>query len=78
VQSAALLIVGADMAPFSLRIDDSAEPIAALQALHAKTMHPAYAEWLDYVPTRAAPQRASGHGRDEREQAYPANVIGRR
>ncbi len=63
VQSAAMLIVGPGIAPVSLRIDDSPEPVAALAALHAKTQDPAYAEWLDYVPTRSDPHRRSGLGR---------------
>ena len=76
-QSAALLVVGPDMAPLSLRIDDSADPIAALAALHAKTTNTAYAEWLDYVPTRADPNRQSHQGADIEAQPLPAEPIGR-
>lgn len=78
MQSAALLVVGPDMAPLSLRIDDSAEPIAALTALHAKTMNPAYAEWLDYVPTRTDPHRQSHQGAGTDAHLIPAEIIGGR
>ena len=76
-QSAAMLVVGPDMAPLSLRIDDSTDPVAALAALHAKTMNAAYAEWLDYVPTRADPHRQSHQGADTETQPLPAEPIGR-
>lgn len=77
IQSAALLVVGPDMAPLSLRIDDSADPVAELAALHAKTTDAAYAEWLDYVPTRADPDRQSHQGVDTGTQPLPAEPIGR-
>jgi uncharacterized Ntn-hydrolase superfamily protein len=57
LQSAALLIVGPDMAPLTLRIDYAADPVAELEALHARTQAPDYAGWLQTVPVPDDPHR---------------------
>ncbi len=56
--SAALLVVRADAAPLTLRIDHSAQPLADLRALHRKATTGAYADWATYVPTLDDPFRA--------------------
>lgn len=56
--SAALLCLGPDMAPLSLRIDASDSPLADLEALHRRATTGLYAEWADLVPTKEAPFRA--------------------
>ncbi|QQA43792.1 DUF1028 domain-containing protein [Pelagovum pacificum] len=58
--SAALLVVGPDMAPLTLRIDHSETPLAALQDLYRRSQSSPYADWLDLVPTLNAPDRAPG------------------
>ncbi len=59
LQSAALLVLSDTRAPLTLRIDWSPDPIADLGILLSHTRKPAYAKWLDGVPTRAEPER--GH-----------------
>lgn len=56
-QSAALLVVGRDRAPLTLRIDHADAPLAALDALHARATTGIYAEWAASVPTLDAPAR---------------------
>ncbi|WP_010138466.1 DUF1028 domain-containing protein [Oceanicola sp. S124] len=56
--SAALLCLGPDMAPLSLRIDHSESPLSDLAALHKRATTGLYAEWADLVPTKEAPFRA--------------------
>jgi len=58
--SAALLIVSTDAPPLDLRIDDSPDPIAALDKLYQKTQSGAYAEWLRQLPTLSDPERSFG------------------
>ncbi|MCC0030934.1 MAG: hypothetical protein H6891_12345 [Brucellaceae bacterium] len=74
---AALLVVGPDMAPLSLRDDDS----APIRSLRSKPFMPRQrtplVEWLDYVPTRADPNRQSHQGADIEAQPLPAEPIGR-
>lgn len=56
--SAALLIVGRDMAPLNLRIDHDPDPLAALDRLYAASQASPYHDWLDVVPTLNAPFKA--------------------
>lgn len=56
--SAALLIVGQDIAPVSLRVDYSETPLNALSELLVRTHTAPYSEWVRGVPTLAAPDRA--------------------
>jgi len=58
LMSAALLVIGPDAPPLTLRIDWSDTPLADLTALHARATTGAYAEWLRLVPTKATPDRA--------------------
>ncbi|OWU85156.1 major pilin protein fimA [Oceanicola sp. 22II-s10i] len=58
LQSAALLILGSDMAPLTLRIDMSDRPLAALRALYERSQSQPYAGWCDVVPTFSDPFRA--------------------
>lgn len=58
LMSAALLVVGADRPPLSLRIDYAEAPLQALEDLHARATQGAYARWTRHVPTQADPQRA--------------------
>lgn len=57
LQSAALLVVGDDRPPLTLRVDYAEDPVAALQALHARSQSGPYAEWLPMPPTRNDPER---------------------
>ncbi|MFZ5963264.1 DUF1028 domain-containing protein [Thalassococcus sp. BH17M4-6] len=57
--SAALLVVGKDRPPLSLRIDHSDTPLDALRALYQRATTGLYAEWVRHVPTLADPERAS-------------------
>jgi len=50
LKSAALLIVGPDIAPLTLRIDCSDRPLPDLEALHRATQEPGYAAWMKTVP----------------------------
>lgn len=56
--SAALLVVGADRPPLSLRVDHSETPLAALADLHQRATSGDYARWIRHVPTLSDPQRA--------------------
>lgn len=60
--SAALLIVGRDMAPLTLRIDHSETPLADLRVLHGRATQGSYAEWAVMVPTLNDPERARPYG----------------
>ncbi len=55
LQSAALLMVGVDIAPVTLRIDYAQNPVAALQKLYERYTDEDYQDWLQRVPTQAAP-----------------------
>lgn len=56
--SAALLIVGRDMAPLTLRIDHSVQPLAALADLYRVSQAQPYLGWTDVVPVADDPFRA--------------------
>lgn len=56
--SAALLVVGRDRPPLTLRVDYSERPLEALAALHANATTGDYADWVRHVPTLDDPQRA--------------------
>ena len=56
--SAALLVVGRDRAPLTLRIDHAPRPLAALRDLHGVATGGAYADWAAQVPTLDDPYRA--------------------
>ncbi|MHC0053489.1 DUF1028 domain-containing protein [Actibacterium sp. D379-3] len=56
--SAALLIVGTDIAPLTLRIDHSETPLTQLRALLGQVRKDPYCGWLDWVPTLDAPHRS--------------------
>lgn len=56
--SAALLVVGTDIAPITLRVDYSETPLAALSELLVRTHTAPYSEWVRGVPTLDAPDRA--------------------
>ena len=56
--SAALLVLGDDMAPLSLRVDLARKPLKRLRKLYRRSQTPPYADWLDVVPTRNAPHRS--------------------
>ncbi len=49
--SAALLIVGPDMAPLSLRIDHDPAPLTALDQLYARSQADPYHAWTAVAPT---------------------------
>lgn len=55
--SAALLIVGPDRAPLTLRIDHSDDPLPALRELLARATSGDYAFWARQVPTLNDPER---------------------
>jgi len=57
-RSAALLRIGRDAPPLSLRIDCAEDPVADLRDLYDKTTNADYQAWLATVPTDAAPWRA--------------------
>lgn len=57
--SAAVLVVGADRPPLSLRIDYSETPLEALADLHRRATNGDYARWAKHVPTLRDPQRAT-------------------
>ena len=59
LQSAAILVVGNDAPPLSLRVDWAEDPIMSLSALHDRSQSGDYAAWLPTVPTRNTPER--GH-----------------
>lgn len=56
--SAALLVVGPDRPPLTLRIDHDRDPVARLGELLARTRTPDYAAWLATLPTRSHPETA--------------------
>lgn len=56
--SAALLVVGRERPPLSLRIDWSETPLEALAALHGRVTTGDYFRWTQHVPTLADPERA--------------------
>jgi len=58
LMSAALLVVGRDMAPLSLRIDHSINPLAALADLYRVSQTDPYHGWTEVVPVLADPYRA--------------------
>lgn len=55
LMSAALLCLGRDMTPLTLRIDWSEQPLADLRMLYTRASTGAYAEWGRLVPTHDAP-----------------------
>ncbi|MAM61586.1 DUF1028 domain-containing protein [Maritimibacter sp. UBA3975] len=55
--SAALLVVGPDRAPLSLRIDHSEDPLGDLSDLLARATSGEYAFWARQVPTLHDPER---------------------
>ena len=55
--SAALLVVGADRPPLSLRVDYSETPLRALADLHGRATGGEYARWAAHVPTLNDPER---------------------
>ncbi|NNU81042.1 DUF1028 domain-containing protein [Halovulum dunhuangense] len=57
--SAALLVIGRDRPPLTLRIDWSETPLAALKALHRRATTGDYARWAAHVPTLRDPHRAA-------------------
>lgn len=57
--SAALLVVGPDCPPLSLRVDYSEAPLAALADLHRRATSGDYARWTRHVPTLNDRQRAA-------------------
>lgn len=57
LKSAALLVVGADMAPLTLRVDLSDEPLPALAALTRRATSGDYASWAAQVPCLDDPHR---------------------
>lgn len=68
--SAALLVVGRDMAPLTLRIDHSVNPLAALADLYHVAQADPYHGWTKVVPVLDDPYRAP-LGEDVPEQPEP-------
>ncbi|MGI3171529.1 DUF1028 domain-containing protein [Pseudooceanicola sp. C21-150M6] len=58
LMSAALLMIGYDMPPLTLRVDYSETPLEDLRKLHLRATKGAYAEWMHLVPTIQTPDRA--------------------
>lgn len=58
LKSAALLVVGRDRAPLTLRIDHSAHPLAALGDLYRVSQAEPYRSWTEVVPVLDDPHRA--------------------
>lgn len=58
LMSAAMLVIGRDMPPLTLRVDYSETPLDDLRALHDRATTGAYAEWMQLVPTILNPDRA--------------------
>lgn len=56
--SAALLVLGDDIPPLTLRVDLAKQPLKRLRKLYRRSQASPYADWLDVVPTRDAPQRS--------------------
>lgn len=57
-QSAALLVVGGDRPPLSLRVDHDSTPVERLRGLYDLTRRQDYRDWLATLPTRNAPGKA--------------------
>ena len=57
LQSAALLVVGRDIPPLTLRVDHDADPIAALTRLHDRATTGDYGDWTRTVPVLDDPHR---------------------
>ncbi|NND19531.1 MAG: DUF1028 domain-containing protein [Silicimonas sp.] len=57
--SAALLVVGLDRPPLSLRVDYAKAPLDALAELHSRATGGDYARWTRHVPTLQDPERAT-------------------
>jgi uncharacterized Ntn-hydrolase superfamily protein len=58
VQSAALLVLGPDRPPLTLRIDfHPNDPLGALRELHRRATTGEYAKWLRHVPTATDRER---------------------
>lgn len=57
LQSAAMLVVGRDIAPLTLRIDLSDDPLAALDVLRQRATRGDYANWAAQTPCLADPFR---------------------
>jgi len=57
LMSAALMVVGHDMPPMTLRIDFSADPIGDLKRLLDRARQPDYVDWLATLPTGLDPYR---------------------
>ncbi len=58
LKSAALLVVGRDRPPLSLRIDQSDEPLGALDTLYNASQSQPYLGWTEVVPVLDDPHRA--------------------
>ncbi len=58
LKSAALLVVGRDIAPLTLRIDHSVNPLAALGDLYCVARSEPYRGWTEVVPVLDDPHRA--------------------
>ena len=57
LMSAAILVVGEDIPPLSLRVDYSLQPLQALEGLLERTQQDDYSAWLNTVPVSADPMR---------------------
>lgn len=57
LKSAALLVVGRDIAPLTLRIDMADDPLDALRRLYLASQSQPYAGWCDVVPVLDDPYR---------------------
>ena len=62
LQSASILVVGADIPPLTLRVDWHEQPISALSELLERAQAPAYGDWLTTVPVLSEPQRRAARG----------------
>lgn len=56
--SAALLVLGDDIPPLTLRVDLAKKPLKRLRKLYRRSQSSPYADWLAVVPTRADPTRS--------------------
>ena len=56
--SAALLVLGDDIPPLSLRVDLAKKPLKRLRKLYRRSQSAPYADWLEVVPTRDDPERS--------------------
>lgn len=68
LQSAALLVVARDIAPLTLRVDQSDRPLADLRALHGRATSGDYAAWARQVPTLQEPERGPPQDRAKADQ----------